>query len=584
MSLVGFENLSDSPDNDQLPRDPPVLDFSQSLENWSTIPGLEKLPDSTDNDQLYSSRRACTVFSICSLLLTPARRGPSEGINSLMEDNQESDFGNSLQVVAVPTTSYAASEVLPLSDAGANPLEADNPFIFSGQIQSLVTIPSCSSSCDLKSAPMANVFTPDSVPKSEHKCHLCHQVFSLSKHLKRHLLIHDPKRPTYPCPRDSCGRSFKWKQGLDLHLKYKSCGRDRHPKSPAVESDSDLNSKAGSLKEGDPGLAGVLLLVWLAWPSSASPNSPSRVLTRSPAPNQEYTAAVVYLLTTTPETSPRESLFRSLVLTQKNVPCTNQWPILLFHADTHGSPRLQSGFFDGIRKASHENNVSADDTKKLMKRIEFVALHHNLPVGIPANVHQYKPLYAGHWPGYHHMCAFFSYKIFQHPRIKDLTYYLRLDDDSFIREPLCFDPFEFMHINNKSFAFRNFLMDAAYAQRNPEVENQLLGNGWEWAPDRSENDNYGHGLEFPAYGGNFEIVKPARFRTPEMTAFLNELASDPGRFYHNRWTDSPVRAAAVYMFLNVTGEVYEMCEIAYQHKSRTEYNTCDCVPLPSVRR
>ena len=95
------------------------------------------------------------------------------------------------------------------------------------------------------------------------------------------------------------------------------------------------------------------------------------------------------------------------------------------------------------------------------------------------------------------MCAFFSYKIFSHPRIKDLTYYFRLDDDSHVREPTCFDPFEYMHVHNKSYAFRREDPDLGwvtegmwplvsnYAQRHPEVESTLDRNGWKWPPNVS---------------------------------------------------------------------------------------------------
>jgi mannosyltransferase len=48
--------------------------------------------------------------------------------------------------------------------------------------------------------------------------------------------------------------------------------------------------------------------------------------------------------------------------------------------------------------------------------------------------------------------------------------------------------------------------------------------------------DYGYDERFPSFGGNFEIVKLARFHSPDITAFLEELASDPKRFYTYRWT------------------------------------------------
>jgi mannosyltransferase len=148
------------------------------------------------------------------------------------------------------------------------------------------------------------------------------------------------------------------------------------------------------------------------------------------------------------------------------------------------------------------------------------------------------------------MCAFFSYKIFSHPRIKDLTYYLRLDDDSHVTKPACLDPFEYMHVHNKSYAFRQEDPDLGwvtegmwpfvsnYAQRHPDVEGRLEHNDWEWPPNRLWRTDFGVAENFRSYETNFDLVKVPRFRTPEMSAFLEELASDPKRFYWYRWGTS----------------------------------------------
>ena len=56
--------------------------------------------------------------------------------------------------------------------------------------------------------------------------------------------------------------------------------------------------------------------------------------------------------------------------------------------------------------------------------------------------------------GYHHMCAFFFSQIFDHPRLRNVTYYMRLDTDSYIYGPACFDPFEAVHRRNVSYAYR----------------------------------------------------------------------------------------------------------------------------------
>ncbi|KAJ7740866.1 glycolipid 2-alpha-mannosyltransferase-domain-containing protein [Mycena olivaceomarginata] len=301
-----------------------------------------------------------------------------------------------------------------------------------------------------------------------------------------------------------------------------------------------------------------------------------------------YTASVVYLLTTQPLARPKESISRSLLLLQKNVPWRYQWPILLFHAGIYDSVDSQSQFLDDIR----DGRYSEQRNYKLIQRIEFVYFRHDLPVGIPAadDETEYEHVWGG-WPGYHHMCSFFSYKIFKHPRIRDLTYYFRLDDDSFIHKPACFDPVEYMHANNMSFSFREADGDPYYvtegmwsyvndyARSHPDVDSRMpqqrLAMGGKPAVDALRYRRI-----LPRVWGNFEIVKLSRFRTPDAMAFLNDLASDPHRFYRFRWGDAPLRKAMVYMFLNVTQETHSMCEIAYTHKEEIAIPNCECIPLP----
>ncbi|KAJ7508805.1 nucleotide-diphospho-sugar transferase [Mycena galericulata] len=306
-----------------------------------------------------------------------------------------------------------------------------------------------------------------------------------------------------------------------------------------------------------------------------------------------YTAAVVYLASVLPGPRSPQRLFESLSLMQMNIPWRHQWPVLILHAGAYDTEDSRRKFIALLRDVTQAHNLTEHETRKLVNRIEFVPTHHNLPEGIPADGGKDKPVWNQEWPAYHHMCAFYAYKILYHPRIKDLTYFLRLDDDSSILEPACFDPFEYMHVHNKSYAFRDQIPDvdwvtdgmwpfvSNYAQRHPSVERQLSANGWEWPPNRFwHGDGYGHGVFFPSYRTNFDLVKVPRFQTPEMTAFITELASDPLRFYWYRWGDAPVRRAQVEMFLDIKQEVHHMCELRYEHKGEVFGGDCECVPLP----
>ncbi|KAJ7185560.1 glycosyltransferase family 15 protein [Mycena filopes] len=319
---------------------------------------------------------------------------------------------------------------------------------------------------------------------------------------------------------------------------------------------------------------------------------PSKVSLGPEFDDAPYTASVVYLLTTIQSARPKGSIYRSLALLQKSIPWRYQWPILLFHANTYGTPDAQADFLLSVRNAAGQEGLSLEGTDQLLQRIQFITFEHKLPAEIPADLNrqEVKPVWSSLWPGYHHMCAFMSYKVFDHPRIRDLTYYWRLDDDSLLYKPACYDPIHYMHVKQLAFAFRGEGPDQAgvtagmwpfineYARRHPAVEARLRANRWPWAPRRLF-PNYGNNTSFPAFGGNFEILKVARFRTPEVAQYLRELASDQAHFYWSRWSDAPVRKTTVYMFMNVTAEVHQMCEIDYIHKKSVHSVKCACEPL-----
>lgn len=143
------------------------------------------------------------------------------------------------------------------------------------------------------------------------------------------------------------------------------------------------------------------------------------------------------------------------------------------------------------------------------------------------------------------MCAFFATQIFAHPRLRDVTYYMRLDTDSYLLSPPCADPFARMHARNASYGFRAAGADPAwvvrgmwgflssYARAHPAVEERLESNGWTWPAGREEEGMQSAG--FPGYQNNFEVVNLEAFRGPEVQRWLEEIVSDPERIFKYRW-------------------------------------------------
>lgn len=143
------------------------------------------------------------------------------------------------------------------------------------------------------------------------------------------------------------------------------------------------------------------------------------------------------------------------------------------------------------------------------------------------------------------MCAFYATQIFDHPRLRDVTYYMRLDTDSYIFKPLCYDPIDLLHSRNKKYGFRSRTVDPAwvtegmwnltdeYAKQHPDVEKRMAKNGWVWPKEREQGkmdeDDY------PTYYNNFEVVRLDAFRRTEVRRWLEEIMKKPERIYKYRW-------------------------------------------------
>lgn len=158
-----------------------------------------------------------------------------------------------------------------------------------------------------------------------------------------------------------------------------------------------------------------------------------------------------------------------------------------------------------------------------------------------------------------------------HPRLlssnngQGVTYYMRLDSDSYILNPLCSDPFERMHQRNKIYGYRSIGMDPEsvthgmweYVQQysashtftpsvgsdgnNSEIASspiqigtQLTRNSFTFPPPPLSTTQD----RFPGYYNNFEIVRLDAFRRPEVTTWLDDLMSDPLRIFKWRWGTS----------------------------------------------
>lgn len=140
---------------------------------------------------------------------------------------------------------------------------------------------------------------------------------------------------------------------------------------------------------------------------------------------------------------------------------------------------------------------------------------------------------------------YFSAPVFSEPRLKDVTYYMRMDTDSLITEPLCYDPFEVMHARQKSYGYRSITNDIDevtiglrtlvhdYTSAHPAVAERMRENKWQWPHLNEEGEMVTPRIL--GYNNNFEIVKLDAFRRPDVKAWLDDLTSVPERWLKYRW-------------------------------------------------
>ncbi|KAL5512643.1 hypothetical protein ACEPAG_2909 [Sanghuangporus baumii] len=297
-------------------------------------------------------------------------------------------------------------------------------------------------------------------------------------------------------------------------------------------------------------------------------------------PTQElgYSAVVLYLI----NASRLRELMLSLYYLHHNVPM-QPWPIILFHADDINDQSARVEFMLRL----YDFLGGDQEARSFLSRIEFERLEWSVPPGISHNKVDVDPVFIHAWPGFHLMSNFFATQIFEHPRLRDVTYFMRLDTDSFVFKHLCYDLLEVFHAHNRSYGYRSRSSDPAWLTRgmweytdnfvrdHPEVEKNLEKNGWTWPMNR-EPRKMKH-EPFPTYYNNFEIVRLDAFRRPDVQDWLREIDRDPQRIYKYRWSDAAIRYATVSMYLDTQKDVEEYCGMQYWHNGVQEEPSILCI-------
>ncbi|PVU95855.1 hypothetical protein BB561_001567 [Smittium simulii] len=172
-----------------------------------------------------------------------------------------------------------------------------------------------------------------------------------------------------------------------------------------------------------------------------------------------------------------------------------------------------------------------------------------------------------HSESYRFMCRYMSGYIFNHPLVRDLDYYWRIEPNIQFYCDIDYDPFVYMKKNNKVYGWVISMTESQetirtlwkttkmFLSRHPEYLNPQ--SNVRWILDNKGNYNGCH------FWSNFEIVDLRFYRSKEYLRYFNFLDRSGG-FFYERWGDAPVHSIAASLFLN-SDQLHFFSDIGYHH-------------------
>ncbi|AEO66303.1 9f3158d9-8f6d-4cb3-b222-c95680d75f3e [Thermothielavioides terrestris] len=179
---------------------------------------------------------------------------------------------------------------------------------------------------------------------------------------------------------------------------------------------------------------------------------------------------------------------------------------------------------------------------------------------------------------YRHMCRFESGFFFRQELMMNYDYYWRVEPSIELYCDIHYDPFRFMHENNKKYGFVISLYE--YIETIPTLwdsvkkfmknhpEHIAAGNAMGFlSEDGGETYNKCH------FWSNFEIGSLNWLRSKAYIDYFESLDRDGG-FFYERWGDAPVHSIAAALMLPKE-EIHFFEDIAYYHVPFTHCPTDD---------
>jgi len=177
---------------------------------------------------------------------------------------------------------------------------------------------------------------------------------------------------------------------------------------------------------------------------------------------------------------------------------------------------------------------------------------------------------------YHQMCRWNSGMFSEHPALKDVQYYWRVEPNVHFFCDVDYDVFRWMQDHNKTYGFNINIYDSAESVATlwPETRKFLAdhpdyvhpNNAREWLEDdkkRPENNHKAHGYSTCHFWSNFEIGDLSFWRSKKYRDYFDHLDRSGG-FFYERWGDAPVHSVALGLFEDKS-KIHWFRDIGYQH-------------------
>ena len=259
-------------------------------------------------------------------------------------------------------------------------------------------------------------------------------------------------------------------------------------------------------------------------------------------------------------------LAKMLTLFYKNFNQYYDYPIVIFHEDFDSSIIAEiiskvdfpPSFLAQLKDSTEEEVYEA---KERALNLKFRQIEFAIPAWLDkSKIPERTPCsFNTSTIGYRHMNRFLSYEVSKilHEEM-GYEWLWRLDDDSYIHEPIGYDVFRLMKENNKLYGYTNIVQDDAKCVMGLWEEAERYIDTFKLQPSMFSRWTKG-----AVFYNNFEISHASVWLSDEYRMFFNHIDQNGGIYYH-RWGDAPIRSIGVSLFLD-NDDIHHFSDIAYEH-------------------